>query len=284
MDEKNIIPRKKESDDIDNFQEVMLNAQNDNSPITYLLPVDRKQIEDLSDPECPVSLAMLYYTQLPIWYPLFRKDTIRSQFIPLSKEIVVYLRADEMYFPPGVGGSFDDELDDNDNLVPKTTNLSNLENVKAKDEDGQNKTIAYETVDDEEEEEEEEDIDWINLFKSRIYRQHLSDLISSIKSALSKLGGNAVPKLNWTLPRDATWANGETLNCEDVMGVFSLLKSSSFLCYDLTTIPAYLSTRDLNGDENVIHENSDNQENLARAKYYFSEENMTFSSLSIYFF
>ena len=107
MDEKNIIPRKKESDDIDNFQEVMLNAQNDNSPITYLLPVDRKQIEDLSDPECPVSLAMLYYTQLPIWYPLFRKDTIRSQFIPLSKEIVVYLRADEMYFPPGVGGSFE---------------------------------------------------------------------------------------------------------------------------------------------------------------------------------
>ena len=44
-----------------------------------------------------------------------------------------------------------------------------------------------------------------------------------------------LPKLNWSSPRDAAWMGfARTLKCTTLTDIFTLLKSSEFVCHDLS--------------------------------------------------
>ena len=61
------------------------------------------------------------------------------------------------------------------------------------------------------------------------------DFNHQIKAALEELGGAVFPKLNWSAPRDASWVGvGHSLKCESLSQIWLLLKSSEFICHDLT--------------------------------------------------
>ena len=42
-----------------------------------------------------------------------------------------------------------------------------------------------------------------------------------------------IVKLNWSLPKDSVWINGETIKCDNVTQILLLLKSSQFIQCDL---------------------------------------------------
>ena len=61
------------------------------------------------------------------------------------------------------------------------------------------------------------------------------DFNLQIKAALDELGGAVFPKLNWSAPRDASWVGvGHSLKCESLTQIWLLIKSSEFICHDLT--------------------------------------------------
>ncbi|KAG7369776.1 D123 cell division cycle protein [Nitzschia inconspicua] len=49
----------------------------------------------------------------------------------------------------------------------------------------------------------------------------------------SAVGGAALPKLNWSAPKDATWINGGSLKCTTPGDVYLLLKASDFCLHDI---------------------------------------------------
>lgn len=60
------------------------------------------------------------------------------------------------------------------------------------------------------------------------------DIHSTVKDTIAELGGNVVPKLNWSAPKDATWINaGNSMECRIPGDVYLLLKSSDFVTHDL---------------------------------------------------
>lgn len=58
-------------------------------------------------------------------------------------------------------------------------------------------------------------------------------LHNQIKQVIAELGGNVVPKLNWSAPKDATWINANTMSCRLPSEIYLLLKSSDFITHDL---------------------------------------------------
>lgn len=58
------------------------------------------------------------------------------------------------------------------------------------------------------------------------------ELEKEIASIISRLGGNVLPKLNWSAPKDATWLQ-PSLQCQKPHEVFLLLKGSDFIAHDL---------------------------------------------------
>ena len=64
---------------------------------------------------------------------------------------------------------------------------------------------------------------------------HLPDLIIAIENAISELGGSVVPKLTWSVPKDAIWMSvGNTLRCHTSDQVLLLLKSSDRVGHDIS--------------------------------------------------
>lgn len=62
---------------------------------------------------------------------------------------------------------------------------------------------------------------------------YFPQLDAQIESAIQSLGGKALPKLNWSAPKDALWINGGTLQCRTPGDVYLLLKASDFCSFDL---------------------------------------------------
>ena len=55
-----------------------------------------------------------------------------------------------------------------------------------------------------------------------------------MKEAIDELGGQVLPKLNWSCPKDASWMGfARSLKCTSISDIFLLLKSSEFICHDL---------------------------------------------------
>lgn len=143
----------------------------------------------------PVTKSHIMHCSYHYWHPKYRAITPKTRLVPLSKPFVDYLRADGIILP-----------DDDEPSADGTDTQSNVD----------------EEVEDEEDEDEDEDIalGW-------------RDVHQSIKETIAELGGKVMPKLNWSAPKDATWMNANTMECQQPSDVYLLLKSSDFVTHDL---------------------------------------------------
>jgi len=71
--------------------------------------------------------------------------------------------------------------------------------------------------------------------ESDVARPSFPEFCSAVREGINELGGSVLPKLNWSSPRDAAWMGfGRSLKCTTLTDVFTLLKSSEFVCHDLS--------------------------------------------------
>ena len=123
------------------------------------------------------------------WYPKFKNITIRSRVIPLPKEFVDYLKADNVVLPgepvPTLSGA---EAE------------SDSEEWLSLDEDPNEQAISA---------------------------PEFNEVDSAIREAIVDLEGTVFPKLNWSSPLDASWISFDgTLKCQSPNDIYLLLKSS----------------------------------------------------------
>jgi hypothetical protein len=82
------------------------------------------------------------------------------------------------------------------------------------------------------------------------------ELIDAITAAITELGGSVVPKLTWSVPKDATWvAVGNTLRCNTADQVLLLLKSSDRVAHDLEDALAQCTDTDTTADPTTTNDN-----------------------------
>lgn len=135
------------------------------------------------------------------WHPKYKAITPKARLIPLTDPFLDYLRADGIILPD----------DDDDPPVTWSDNDSGV--------------FSSET--------ETDDTDGANDGERDIAAQW-RDVHNNIKATIKELGGNVVPKLNWSAPKDATWINaGNSMECRNPGDVYLLLKSSDFVTHDL---------------------------------------------------
>lgn len=154
------------------------------------------------------------------WYSRFKDHTIKSCILPLPTEFVDYLLADKVVLPEGtVMLSANNDGDDSD---------------------------------EEENKDDQDDVDWESEegFAAVAEEPCFPEFEAEVKAAIKKLGGMVFPKLNWSAPRDASWISfDKTLKCTCPSDIYLLLKSSDFVCHDLTQ-PFHLCS----DDENIRNE------------------------------
>ncbi|PWY97784.1 D123-domain-containing protein [Testicularia cyperi] len=160
----------------------------------------------------------LYWTQYPVWYPIFRKHAPKSSLINISTtqpEFVQWMETDSITLPAGSGPS---------TAPPKISSIPSHSSSAASDKSDS---------DDDDDEDEEEPV-------------RLEQLDSAIRKVLEKYdGGPVFPKLNWSAPQDAAFMlAGNALQCRHPEDVYLVLKSSEFASRDieqlqhLTSAPA----------------------------------------------
>ncbi|KAJ3694356.1 hypothetical protein LUZ60_009836 [Juncus effusus] len=153
-----------------------------------------------------VLLEDLISCQLHKWYPNFTQHTIPTLFHSLPKSYLSYLQGlseNGSHSPPPF-------------LLPKSGSVFPDFNSKIPDSDS-----GFPNSDSESETEVE-----VPTFP---------DLELEIQESISSLGGKVVPKLNWSVPKDATWISPiGSLKCESFSEISLLLHSSDCVIHDLT--------------------------------------------------
>ncbi|XP_061108518.1 cell division cycle protein 123 homolog isoform X2 [Conger conger] len=139
--------------------------------------------------------------QFSVWYPIFKKHTIKSLILPLPQNVIEYLLDDGTVV---VHGS-------EDSTQQTQTNTA----------DG---------------EEDQEDIQWSDdETTTTVTAPEFPEFNAKVQEAINLLGGSVFPKLNWSAPQDANWiALNNTLQCQSLRDIFLLLKSSDFIAHDFT--------------------------------------------------
>ena len=93
-----------------------------------------------------------------------------------------------------------------------------------------------------------------------------------IQMAIEALGGEVMPKLNWSSPKDATWINLGSLKCKYPGDVYLLLKSSDFVMHDVM----YALDRVCNVDNRTSSSSSQPKLQLSLRKWCTLYPNMEF--------
>ncbi|XP_005993898.1 translation initiation factor eIF2 assembly protein [Latimeria chalumnae] len=139
--------------------------------------------------------------QFSVWYPLFKKLTIKSVILPLPKNVIDYLQDDGTLV---VSGRED---------PPRRSQPDNDSN-------------------------EEEEIQWSDDENTTtLTAPEFPEFSAEVLEAINSLGGSVFPKLNWSSPRDAHWiALNSSLKCKSLSDIFLLLKSSDFIARDFTQL------------------------------------------------
>lgn len=148
----------------------------------------------------PFTKAHILNCSYHSWHPKYRAITPKSRLVPLTRPFVDYLRADGIILP-----------DDDDEEQPEWDSDSGVFS-SSDNPDAQN------------------DAEEVNRDVAEDWRE----LHNTIKSVIADLGGNVVPKLNWSAPKDATWINAtNSMECRSPNDIYLLLKSSDFISHDL---------------------------------------------------
>jgi D123 len=141
------------------------------------------------------------------WYPTFKHLTFESKIIGLSDEAIAYLREDGILLPSGVDPH-------NSSRRPP-----------ADDTEG----------DDDISENEWPETEWSSSDEEDAVEPWVLDLKKVVDEAIRALGGDVFPKLNWSSPKDACWIlPNRKLKCSSLSDILLLLKSSTFISYDLS--------------------------------------------------
>lgn len=152
-----------------------------------------------------VTCAEVRACSFEAWYEKFEEDTFPSEIISLPQEFVDYLLSDGVY-----------ATKDSDNGKYWQAEVENDPEEIAKWAE-----VEQEDADSGEEEEQQT----VASFP---------ELESEVNKALDRLGGAALPKLNWSAPKDAVWVSSDgSLRCTNAQEVFMLLKCSDSATYDL---------------------------------------------------
>uniref|UniRef100_A0A3B3XBS9 Translation initiation factor eIF2 assembly protein n=1 Tax=Poecilia mexicana TaxID=48701 RepID=A0A3B3XBS9_9TELE len=148
------------------------------------------------------------HCQFSVWYPIFKKHTIKSLILPLPQNVIDYLLDDGTLV---VSGRYE---------ITQThthTHKSTTRNRTWSDDE----TTAIATA------------------------PEFPEFTSTVLEAINALGGCVFPKLNWSAPRDANWiALNSSLECRSLSDVFLLFKSSDFITHDLTQPFLHCSDQD----------------------------------------
>ncbi|KAF7228851.1 cell division cycle 123 [Nothobranchius furzeri] len=154
--------------------------------------------------------------QFSVWYPIFKKHTIKSQILPLPQNVIDYLLDDGTLVVSGSDHS----------TQPTHTNSYNSD--------------------------AEEDVQWSDdETTTTVTAPEFPEFTSKVLEAINALGGCVFPKLNWSAPRDANWiALNSSLECRSLSEIFLLFKSSDFITHDLTQ--PFLQCSDQDSPDPVI--------------------------------
>ena len=134
-------------------------------------------------------------------YARYRSLTPKARLIPLSTQFIEYLRSDGIVLP-SEDGDHQSSLTDTDSGIFSSTSSDAGSDV-------------------ENEEPEDPSLAWL-------------DIHQRLKSIITELGGNVVPKLNWSAPKDATWISAtNNMECRTPNDIYLMLKSSDFITHDL---------------------------------------------------
>uniref|UniRef100_A0A671SIG7 Translation initiation factor eIF2 assembly protein n=1 Tax=Sinocyclocheilus anshuiensis TaxID=1608454 RepID=A0A671SIG7_9TELE len=146
--------------------------------------------------------------QFSVWYPLFKKHTIKSLILPIPQNVIDYL------------------LDDGTLVVSGSENINSQTQINNSDSD-------------------EEDVQWTDdETTTAVTAPEFPEFNIKVQEAINVLGGCVFPKLNWSAPRDANWiALNSSLQCQGLSDIFLLFKSSDFITHDLTQ--SYVSRTNL---------------------------------------
>ncbi|XP_062851382.1 translation initiation factor eIF2 assembly protein isoform X2 [Trichomycterus rosablanca] len=138
--------------------------------------------------------------QFSVWYPLFKKHTIKSLILPLPQNVIDYL------------------LDDGTLVVSGGT--EHTQHSRNNNSDS----------------EEEADVQWSDDETTTVVTApEFPEFNLKVQEAINALGGRVFPKLNWSAPQDANWiALNSSLQCQSLSDIFLLFKSSDFITHDLT--------------------------------------------------
>jgi len=144
-----------------------------------------------------VSVSQVQNCDFARWFSddNLRKRSIKSVIIPLDKEFTDYLLADGL-------------------VLPENWNVYGM--------------VDQSTMSD-----DEDNGGWGEQDLEEQPRPSFPQLLQSVEEAISSLGGEVFPKLNWSCPKDAAWISGGSLKCRTAGDVAMLLKSSEFIAHDL---------------------------------------------------
>ncbi|KAF0029461.1 hypothetical protein F2P81_018566 [Scophthalmus maximus] len=145
---------------------------------------------------CSMKKEQVVNCQFSVWYPIFKKHTIKRS---ISANM---LRG----------------------CVSQGSDVTRLDHNTQQTQTNNNDSDA------------EEDIQWSDdETTTTVTAPEFPEFTSKVLEAINSLGGRIFPKLNWSAPRDANWiALNSSLQCDSLSDIFLLFKSSDFITHDLT--------------------------------------------------
>ncbi|KAL8750258.1 MAG: hypothetical protein Q9199_007186 [Rusavskia elegans] len=156
----------------------------------------------------PVTRSHILHCSYHSWHPKYRSITPKARLIPLTAPFLAYLRSDGIIVPP-------EEDDPNIDFSSTDTDSGIFSSTS---------TPTASDADSDSEPDSDPSTQWPELHQR-------------IKSTITELGGNVVPKLNWSAPKDATFMNAtNSMECQGANDIYCLLKSSDFVTHDLEQV------------------------------------------------
>ncbi|CAO2161795.1 unnamed protein product [Urochloa humidicola] len=175
-------------------------------------------------------LEELLRCQIQEWYPAFRRHSIPTVTIPLPAAFLRYLAGQAAYPNPDAGAGSDEEPEPLPFLLPAiTSGRQPFAPIHAHHPDPVsllNSELFFGTSAE----------DLHDPDADHPHRPEFPELEAAVDAAIAELGGAALPKLNWSAPKDATFMSADgTARCTCFAEVAMLLRSSDCVAHDLTS-------------------------------------------------
>ncbi|CAM0953870.1 unnamed protein product [Alopecurus aequalis] len=148
--------------------------------------------------------------QIQEWYPTFRRHTVPTVIIPLPSAFLRYLA--------GKADAPDEEADGPLPFLLPATTSGRTPFPDPVDRDTSERIFDSDSDDD------------------QPLRSAFPDLEAAVDAAIADLGGAALPKLNWSAPKDAAFMSADgTTRCTCFAEVAMLLRASDCIAHDLVS-------------------------------------------------